>query len=195
MFGACRNAFAAGNTFFFVNDSNAVNDFNCAECTGFFAAAQTQTAIRTAFCTAAGKLYCHIAVINAEVIIFFFCFFASTAAFYKSSNGFGSGSFDTHNGADFFCYCSTANRAGIYRCAACCNCGSTAAAAGEAAAAAVCAGQNFQNFTDLRVFFYFENLAGYAKACSKNNTKAADAQDRINNTHNVHFCHTPCFTV
>ena len=195
VFRASRYAFTTSYTFIFIYYCNAIDDFDCTESTSFFTAAQTQTAICAALSAAASQLYSHVTVVNTKVVVFHFCCFTSTTAFYECSYGFGSCCFDTHDGTYFFCYCSAANGAGIYRSRTSSDCSSTTAATREATATAVRAGQYFQNFTDLGIFVYFEDLAGNAKACTKNNTKATDTQDRIYNIHNVHFCHTPCITV
>ena len=82
VFGASGNAFAAGNTFIFINYCNTVNDFDCAEGTSLLAAAQTQTAIGAGFCTLTCKLNSHVTIVNAEIIVFIFCFIGNFRVIY-----------------------------------------------------------------------------------------------------------------
>ncbi len=188
MLRACGNALAAGNAFFLINYGNAVHNFNRAERAGFFAASQTKAAIRTAFRALSSQLNSHIAVIDAEIIIFFLCFFACAATFYESSHRFGGGSLDTHDRANLFRNSRAANRAGIYRSRARNDCGRTAAAAGEPAAAAVRAGQSLQHCANSGILVNLEHLARNAKASAENNANTANAQDGIYNTHWIHSC-------
>ena len=111
---ASGNAFAAGNTFIFINYCNTVNDFDCAEGTSLLTTAQTQTAIGAGFCTLTCKLNSHVTIVNAEIIVFIFCFIASTTALYESGNGFSRGSCNTHDSANLFSNCSKTISATIW---------------------------------------------------------------------------------
>ena len=177
VFRTCGYTFATSYTFIFVYYCNTVNDFDSAECTSFFTGAQTQTTVGAGFGTAASQLSSEYTVVDTEVVIFVFCFFASTATFYKSSNGFRSGSFDTHDRTDFFSACCATNGASVYgSCTSYDSCCSTTTT-GETATTTVSAGQNAQDFTDTRVFFYFENFRSNTQASAENNAHAANAQD------------------
>ena len=177
VFGASGNAFAAGNTFIFINYCNTVNDFDCAEGTSLLAAAQTQTAIGAGFCTLTCKLNSHVTIVNTEIIVFIFCFIASTTALYESGNGLCRGSCNTHDSANLFSNCCTTNGASIY--GSCTGNDSRCATttAGEATATTVCAGQTFQNLTDTRVFFNLENFTRNTQASAENNAHTADTQN------------------
>ena len=177
VFGTCGYTFAASNTFIFIYHCNAVNDFDCAESTSFFTAAQTQTTIGAGFGAAASQLNSEVTIVDTEVFIFIFCFFASTTALNESSHRFGSGSFNTHDRTDFFSYCCAANGASVYGSCASNDSACTTAAAGETAAAAVSAGQYTQNLTDTRVFFNFKDFGSNTQHSAECNTQTANAQD------------------
>lgn len=174
---ASGNAFAAGNTFIFINYCNTVNDFDCAEGTSLLTTAQTQTAIGAGFCTLTCKLNSHVTIVNAEIIVFIFCFIASTTALYESGNGFSRGSCNTHDSANLFSNCCATNGAGIYRSCTGNDCRCTTTTTGETTTTAVSAGQTFQNLTDTRVFFNLENFTRNAQASAENNAHTADTQN------------------
>ena len=177
VFRACGYTFTTSNTFIFIDYCNTINDFDCAESTSFFTAAQTQTTIGAGFSTAASQLNSEVTIVDTEIFIFVFCFFASTTALNESSYGFSCGCFDTHDSTNFFCNCSTTNRASIYRSCTSYDSACATTTTGEATATTVSAGQNFQDLADTRVFFYFENFTRYAQSSTEYNTHTTNAQD------------------
>ena len=177
VFRTCGYTFTTSYTFIFVYYCNTVNDFDSAECTSFFTGAQTQTTIGAGFGAAASQLNSEVTIVDTEVFVFVFCFFASTATFYKSSHRFGSGSFDTHDRTDFFSASCTTNGASVYGSCTSNDSACTTTTTGETATTAVSAGQYAQDFTDTRVFFYFENFRSNTQASAENNAHAANAQD------------------
>ena len=169
--------FTTSYTFIFVDYCNTINDFDCAESTSFFTGAQTQTTVGAGFGTATSQLHSEYAVVDAEVVIFVFCFFASTATFYKSSNGFRCGSFNTHDCTDFFSTCCTTNGTSIYgSCTSYDSCSSTTTT-GETATTTVSAGQYAQDFTDTGIFFYMEYLGSNTQTSAECYAHATNAQD------------------
>lgn len=187
VFRTCGYTFTTSYTFIFVYYCNAVNDFDCAECTSFFTGAQTQATVRAGFCTATSQLGSECTIVDTEVVIFIFCFFACTAAFYESSNGFGSGCFYAHDSTDFFSYCCTTNGASIYGSCTSYDSGCCTTTTGEAATTTVSTGQTAQNFTNTRVFFYFENFRSNTQASAENDAQTTDTQDGVNNAHRIHI--------
>ena len=169
--------FTTSYTFIFVYYCNTINDFDCAECTSFFTGAQTQTTIGAGFGAAASQLSSEYAVIDTEVVIFIFCFVASTTAFNESSYGFSCGCFNTHDSTDFFSGCCTTNGASVYGSCTSNDSACTTTTTGETTTTAVSAGQNCQDFTDTRVFFYFENFRSNTQTCAENNAHTANAQN------------------
>ena len=159
---ASGNAFAAGNTFIFINYCNTVNDFDCAEGTSLLTATQTQTAIGAGFCTLTCKLNSHVTIVNTAIIVFIFCFIESPTA---------------HDSANLFSNCCATNGAGIYRSCTGNDCRCTTTTTGETTTTAVSAGQTFQNLTDTRVFFNLENFTRNAQASAENNAHTADTQN------------------
>ena len=177
VFRTCGYTFTTSYTFIFIDYCNAINDFDCAESTCFFTGAQTQTTIGAGFGAAASQLNSEVTIVDTEIFIFVFCFFASTATFYKSSHRFSSRCFDTHDSAYFFSASCATNGASVYgSCTSNDSC-STTTTTGETATTTVSAGQYAQDFTDTRVFFYFENFRSNTQASAENNAHAANAQD------------------
>ena len=177
MFRTCGYTFTTSYTFIFIDYSYAVNDFDGTESTCFLTAAQTQTTIGARFCTLASQLNCEITVIDTEVIIFIFCFIASTATFNESSNGFRFGCFNTHDRTNFSSNGSATNGTSVYRSCASNDSGCTTTTTGETTATTVSAGQTFQNLTDTRVFVYFENFTRNTQTSAENNAHTTNAQD------------------
>lgn len=187
MFRTCGYTFTTSYTFIFIDYSYAVNDFDGTESTCFLTAAQTQTTIGARFCTLASQLNCEVTVIDTEVIIFIFCFIASAATFYESSNGFGRRSFNTHDNANFFSNCCTTNGTSIYGSCTSYDSRCATTTTGETATTTVSAGQTFQNLTDSGVFVYFEDFTCYTQTSAENNAQTTDTQDGEYNTHWIHI--------
>lgn len=150
------HAFCAGLAFAAVYDSYTVDDMDRIERTGFYAGAESETAMITGprRKTAAD---CTGTVFDADVIALLNCFAAVSGAFDKCDMAFGFFCLYAHDLCDLFCNSRAAYRTAVYRCFALDDCGCHCITAGKAAGAAVVARQiaSYRNFFFIHFYFKF----------------------------------------
>src|SRR5699024_1579932 len=135
--------FAAGDTFLFIDESNAVHDVDSVKVTNFHTASESGTAVLAGLRTASRHTDGGHTVLVAEIFIFGGSLLTGSRTFDESDHLFHISGLHAHDLAYLCRHSRSSHRAGGNRCFSLCDSLCQSIAAGKSTAAAVVARQTF----------------------------------------------------